>query len=228
MPLVVIPNQVFIGCPWNTVRPKYERALGKLKVSSPLSFVIVGRAESQDAADLLDVIKERLTSSSYAIFDATGGNANVSLEYGFAEGNEIPRALYLSTHKSAQSVAKDSPIIADLAGKKQNRYKQEPALLRLLRQASTDHAYTKRFEKFITSTYSSTTKGKKRRGRTLALKVIHQLDGKREVRRADVVQALLADQVRYSREEADRMILRLHVAGLIRSLQGPHSKLSVR
>jgi len=52
----------------------------------------VGRGDSQEAQDLLDVIKERLFPSSLAVFDATGGNANVSLEFGLAEANEIPCA----------------------------------------------------------------------------------------------------------------------------------------
>ena len=36
-----IPNQIFIGLPWKTVRAKYERVVPKLKVSFPLSYVIV-------------------------------------------------------------------------------------------------------------------------------------------------------------------------------------------
>ena len=38
-----IPNQVFLGLPWKTVRPKYERITQKLRKKYPLSFVIVGR-----------------------------------------------------------------------------------------------------------------------------------------------------------------------------------------
>src|SRR5712692_8607564 len=115
-----IPNQVFLGLPWKTVRPKYERLVEKLRKTYPLAFVIVGREENQDAEDLLEVIKKRILTCSYAIFDATGGNANVSLEFGFADANDVPRALYLSTHKAAKAASRESPIIADLAGKKQN------------------------------------------------------------------------------------------------------------
>jgi len=91
----VIPNQVFIGCPWKTVRSKYQEAVPSLKNRFPLSFVIVGRDQDQDAEDLLSVIKGKLQTSTYAIFDATGGNANVSLEYGYSEAIELPRTLYL-------------------------------------------------------------------------------------------------------------------------------------
>ena len=76
----VIPNRVFVGLPWKNVRPRYERAIDWLSIRSPLSFVIVGRGDNQDAQDLLEVIKSKLESSSYAVFDATAGNANVSLE----------------------------------------------------------------------------------------------------------------------------------------------------
>ena len=112
-----VPNQVFLGIPWKTIRPKYDGIVEKLKKTFPISFVIVGRDQNQDAEDLLEVIKKRLQTSSYAIFDGTGGNANVSLEFGFAEANDIPRALYLSVHGAAKKATKESPIIADLAGK---------------------------------------------------------------------------------------------------------------
>lgn len=125
----VIPNQVFIGCPWKTVRPKYERLILKMRKKYPLSFIIIGREEDQDADDLLAVIKQKLLSSSYAVFDATTGNANVSLEFGLAEASGIDRALYFCTHKAgSRQSAPDSAIIADLAGKRRVQYKQESQL----------------------------------------------------------------------------------------------------
>lgn len=60
----VIANQVFIGLPW-TARPKYEHVIEYLRTRSPLSFVIVGRNERQDAEDLLKIIKDRIEISSY-------------------------------------------------------------------------------------------------------------------------------------------------------------------
>ena len=86
-----LPNQVFLGVPWKNVRAKYETIVEDCRKRYPLSFVIVGREGNQDAEDLFEVIKKRILSSSYAIFDATGGNANVSLEYGFAEANDVQR-----------------------------------------------------------------------------------------------------------------------------------------
>lgn len=63
---VEVPNQVFIGCPWKTIRPKYEKVIASLKKAFPISFVIVGRDENQDAKELLEVIKR----PSVSIFQA--------------------------------------------------------------------------------------------------------------------------------------------------------------
>jgi hypothetical protein len=221
-----VPNQIFVGVPWRNVRPKYERIIEKFRSKYPLYFVIVGRDDSQDAEDLFEVIKERITSSSYAVFDGSGGNANVSLEFGYAEALSIPRALYLSTHGAAQK-AKDSPIIADLAGKKRNHYAQEPALSRLLTKLATNHAYTIRFERFLRSDFKRLGRGERRRPRALALKIIHCLDGTRRLRRDDIVQRLLADISRYDREEIDAMLRRLHRSGLIQIDRGRHAKVQV-
>src|SRR3990172_5241840 len=213
-----IPNQVFIGAASHTVRPKYEKAIAILRKKRPLSFAIVGREENQEAEDLLQLIKDTILASSFAIFDATYGNPNVSLEYGFAEAHDVQRALYLSTHAAAQK-SKDPAIIADLAGKKRNHYAQEKGLLELLSKFAAGHPYTLRFERFLSSKYKKASKGKKHRARTLALKVIHSLDARPEPRRFDIVQALLADSSDYDKEEVDAMMLRLHQAGLIQSQQ---------
>jgi len=148
----IVANQIFIGLPW-TARARYDNAVGYLRTRSPLSFIIVGRNDRQDAEDLFEIIKERIKSSSFGIFDASAGNANVSLEYGFAEAVDLPRALYLSTHGSGKKAAKDAPIISDLAGKRRNQYKQENALKTLLMAFSKTHAYTIRFERFMSTKF---------------------------------------------------------------------------
>lgn len=221
-----IPNQVFIGCPWLKLRPKYEGIIAKLKKKFPLSFVIVGRDDDQDAAELLTIIKGKLEASSRAIFDATGGNANVSLEYGFAEAKEIPRSIYMYVRAAdSRKRSGDRPIISDLAGKKQNHYKQVAGLLRLLTTMSRTHNYTVRFEKFLAKGSRRKSAGQKKHRRALALKVIHQLDGKEKVRREDLVQALLGGG--YRRAEVDVMIRSLHVAGLVASEQGRYSSVTI-
>jgi hypothetical protein len=224
----VIANQVFIGCPWRTVRAKYERAIDSLSKKYPLSFIIVGRDDRQDAEDLLKIIKERLLSSSYAVFDATGGNPNVSLEFGIAETNEIPRVLYLSSHAAATRASRDSAIIADLAGKRRQQYTQEPMLRSLLSAFCRDHAYSKRFETFLQRTFRRKNKGDKKRARALALKVLHALDGQPSLRRADLVQRLLANYSNYKQREIDEMLSQLNRAGLIRIEPGRYSSVSVR
>lgn len=214
--LPVIPNQIFVGLPWRNVRPRYEKCIEKLERKYPLHFTIVGRKDAQDAEDLLQVIKDRMDSSSYGIFDATGGNANVSLEYGYAEAVELQRAIYLSTHKAASSSRGD--IISDLGGKRRVEYKNEQSLNARLDAFSKDHAYTKRFEAFMSKRVRATKKGAKKRQRTLALKMIHYLDGKSAVRRSDLVQNTQA--AGYSSKEVEDMIRKLHTDGLLRVSRG--------
>jgi hypothetical protein len=220
----IVPNQVFIGCPHKIIRKKYEQVIDTLNKQFPLSFVLVGRDERQDAEDLLEIIKEKLTSSSYAIFDATNGNANVSLEYGLAEASEIPRALYFGIHKSSKSQNTDSSIIADLAGKWRNQYKQIGSLRKMVAQNARNHPYTKRFEKFVNTKFKDLGK-KKRRLRSLALKIIHSMDNVDNVRREDVVQNLLAEG--YKSQEINRSIRLLHKESLLLGGKGPFATLSI-
>jgi len=223
----VVPNQVFIGCPWKTIRPKYDRVIAKLKKSFPLAYVIVGRDQDQDAEDLLAVIKSKLLSSSHAIFDATGGNANVSLEYGLAESEDLPRMLYFSTHAASRHIGKDHPIIADLAGKRRMQYAQESRLSALLTTFSKQHNYTIRFERFFRSVFRKASKGDKKRARALALKVVHSLDERDSVRREDIVLNLQADVADYSEREIGRMIKALHRAKLIVASRGRYSNVTM-
>ncbi len=117
-----IANQVFLGLPWKNVRARYERLIRRLEIKFPLHFTIVGRNDGQSAEDLFEIIKTRISLSSVAIFDATGGNANVSLEYGYAEGTGIDRVIYVSTHKAATRTP-GNPIISDLGGRRRVQYK---------------------------------------------------------------------------------------------------------
>ena len=173
----VIQNQIFIGLPWKNVRPRYEKAISKLVKKYPLSFSIVGRNDAQDAEDLLAVIKDRISSSSYTIFDATGGNANVSLEYGYAEGLDVPRAVYLSVHKAAKPIA-GGPIITDLGGKRRIQYTNERSLTTHLETFCKNHAFTTRFEKIMATTLRGAKPGRKKSFRALALKLLHFMDGR--------------------------------------------------
>ena len=112
-------------------------------------------------------------------------------------------------------------------GKVRNHYKQEAALKRLLGEFSKKHSYTVRLERFLVDIGKRRDKGTKKRNRALALKIIHSLDGAREVRRADIVQQLLADQSRYTAEEVDSIIAKLHNAKLIRSQRGRYARVQI-
>jgi hypothetical protein len=216
-----IPNQIFIGLPWKNVRPKYDRIIPKLEKKYPLHFTIVGRNDAQDAQDLFEIIKQRIASSSYAVFDATGGNANVSLEYGYAEGLEVPRAIFLSAHKAAQK-GNASPIISDLHGRRRVQYKTEQTLSAELHKLCREHDYTKRFEKALAKALKGKSKGKKKSGRTLALKLIRALGGKAQMRRAELVQHLQAQG--YREPEIDAMLRKLHVADVLKCTVGKFSQ----
>lgn len=221
---VYIPNQVFVGLPWKTVRPRYERIIRKLEAKYPLYFTIVGRDDGQDAGDLLEIIKQRISSSSHAIFDATGGNANVSLEFGYAEGIEVNRSIFLSAHKAAQKSSGAGPIISDLHGKRRVQYKNERTLLAELQKLCRDHPYTKRFEKVVVAGRSR-TKGKKKRARALAIKIAHALDGKAKVRRAELVQELQAKG--YTEEEVGFMLKKLHAGKVVKCTVGKFSDVHI-
>lgn len=219
---VPIPNQVFIGLPWKNVRPRYEKVIDKLSKKYPLYFTIVGRADGRDALALFEVIKARIESSSYAVFDATGGNANVSLEYGYAEGIEVPRAIFLSAHKSSQKGSASEPIISDLTGMRRVQYKTQSGLSKELAKLAAEHDYSKRFENALREIVRGWSKGEKKSGRTLALKLVKALDGKVKIRRADLVQHLQAQG--YSDNETDQMLRRLHAEGILKCTVGKYSE----
>jgi len=82
-------------------------------------------------------------------------------------------------------------------------------------------------ERFFVDIGKGRDKGTKKRNRALAFKIIHSLDGVPEVRRADIVQTLLADQSRYGPEEIDSMIAKLHNAKLIRSQRGRYARIQI-
>jgi hypothetical protein len=219
-----IPNQVFVGLPWKNVRARYERVLNRLELRFPLHFTIVGKNDGQSADDLFEIIKSRISESSVCIFDATGGNPNVSLEYGYAEGLEIDRIIYVSTHKAA-SVNLGSPIISDLGGKRRVQYKTEQSLLSHLESFARGHDYTLRYEKFVKKTFARLKKGGKKSSRTLALKVIHALDGVENRRHDDLVQRVQASG--YEDDEVREMIRKLHTARLVSAEVGRYSRIRV-
>jgi hypothetical protein len=220
-----IANKIFVGLPWK-IKKKYENCIANVCKKSPLYFHIVGSVhDSQDADSLLERIKDAINSASAAIFDATGGNPNVSLEFGYAEAKQIRQALYLSVHKTSAKGGSTS-IISDLAGKKHNQYKNEKKLLQLMNQFSDQHDYTKRYERFVRAHCKGKRGPAAKSFRALALKTIHCLDGFESRRRSDVVSHLEGEG--YTRKEVEGMLSRLHKSGLIGITKGRYSQIQIR
>jgi len=219
-----IPNQVFVGLPSKNVRPKYEKVFERLKMKFPTHFAIVGRDDGQSADDLFTVIKNRIDSSSFAIFDATRGNPNVSLEYGYAEGRGIERAIYLSTHKGART-PDDTPIISDLIGRRRVQYKNKGTLVKELSRFCKSHPYTVRYEKALKAITKGLKKGPKKSLRTLTLKIIHELDGRELVRRREVIQNVQAKG--YSESEIDEALRQLHHEKILNCSPGRMSNVTL-
>lgn len=220
-----IKNQIFLGCPWRIVRPKYEKIFDLFSKKYPLSFVIIGRDSNQDAEDLLNVIKDRLSKSSYAIFDATGGNANVSLEFGFAEAANIPHALYVSEHRRAKK--SDSSIISDLAGKRRTIYKNEKSLRSHLDRFCKNHNYTKQFESMLRKEMKNSAKGQKKKFRTLCLKIIRQFDHAESVRRANLIENIKGQYIVYNESEIDKALKLLGKNRLLLITAGRYSSIQI-
>jgi hypothetical protein len=219
-----VPNQIFVGLPWKLGK-KYEGIITKLHIKYPLYFTIVGRHDAQDAVDLFEVIKQRIGTSSYAIFDATGGNANVSLEYGYAEGVEVPRIILLSSHKASHRHTAASPIVSDLTGKRRVQYTNENALQAELEKFSKNHDHTKKFEKALSKMMKGLSRGAKKRLRSLALKVVRALDGKTKIRRAELVQYLEARS--YGETEIETALKKMHSARIISCSVGKYSEVTL-
>ena len=222
----VVQNQVFIGCPWRIVRKKYLDITEELKKKFPLHFVIVGSEVAHTAENLLSFIKTKLETSSTAIFDVSGGNPNVSLEFGFAEGRNIESSLYISTHGKSQAKSSSS-IISDLAGKRRKEYQNEKSLSRLLSEFSKFHPYTIKFEKGMRVLMKNFSKGEKKSHRALSLKIIHHFDGKDVVRRDDLLHAVTAMNDKYTDNIVDDWLKKLHAQGLIKVTVGRYSEVVI-
>ena len=222
----IIANRVFIGCPWKTIRVKYVEAVRKLEHAYPIHFILIGREKDQRAEELLNLIKRSLRCSTMAIFDVTGGNANVSLEYGFADASDIDRVLYLNTHERNRESRQDTSIIADLAGQRRKQYKNESTLKRFLNEFCKEHTFTKRFETALRKvTRNVKTRHAKKKYRTLSIKVIRFFDEKEKGRRSDLTEHLLAGG--YSETEIEFTLKGLHGAGLINISTGRYADIRI-
>lgn len=131
------PEQVFIGCPFRSpVRRMYDRLKSDLEARSPLHIVLADTTTISSTDYLLEHITRLIRDSAACLFDATGGNPNVSLEVGIAHALPVDFLLCLSTRKPPASRAKPlrgaadggRPIIADLQGRNRIEYKTYASL----------------------------------------------------------------------------------------------------
>lgn len=139
------PYQIFIGCPFShEVRASYDRLKRELEAETPLSLVLADTVGVSSSDYLLEHITSQIRDSAACIFDATGANANVSLEVGIAHTVPVDFILTLKTRKpSAKATAREAgasgsrdvrSIISDLQGKNRIEYKQFDKLKQQLEQ----------------------------------------------------------------------------------------------
>ncbi len=212
-----VPNRIFLAYPWETYRPHYETACQSLHKKYPVYFYAVGREKGTPAIDMFQKIKEVIGTSSYAVFDASKGNANVSLEYGLAELTpQLELFLLIDEHTIPSRSTPGTAIIADLAGVRQNRWRiDDPDGLKSHLEAIAErHQYTKRFKQW--------TRRHKMRGGAIAsfTRIIRKFDGREEILRRELVDELVSDSTRATEQEVDQRLKRLHDAGLITITRG--------
>ena len=205
----VVANRVFVGYPHRTYKPFWEAIVRDLHSRYPLHFLALGREPGQPAAQLLVEILGALDSSSLALFDASTGNPNVSLQYGYAKATMSEAAVYLFFDEESPATAgPGSPIISDLAGTVANRYKLGDARLRDALEAIVKrHSYTKRYEKFCRQRQF---KGGPRK--TL-LRILRKLDDKNSVLRRELLDNLVHETGR-GRTAVAGYLKALHEGGL--------------
>ena len=142
---MIKPYQVFIGCPFaKEVRSSYDRLKREIEAETPLSLVPVDTVGISSSNYLLDSITTLIRESVSCIFDATGANANVSLEVGIAHTVPVDYVLTMRTRKpSARAQEREAgtpgtreirSIISDLQGKNRLEYKEYGGLRKQLDQ----------------------------------------------------------------------------------------------
>jgi hypothetical protein len=210
----MIANRIFLGYPWNPYKTMWETLVADLHKQFPVHFLAIGREQGLPAGQLLVNIMTALDNSSAAIFDASTGNANVSLEYGYFRAKRGETNVYLFLDEDARVPAGHTPIISDLAGAVANKYRPTDNRLRTSVEAICErHPYVKRFVKFCRQRrYKGGT-------RKFLIRVIRKLDGRESVLRRELLDDLMHDT---RKEEAylDRYLKELHEAGLITITRG--------
>jgi hypothetical protein len=210
----VVANQIFLGYPWDPYKTMWETLVQQLHKKYPVHFLAVGREAGQPATQLLVNIMSALDSSSTAVFDASTGNANVSLEYGYFRATRGETSAYLFIDEDAKLPAGKTPIISDLAGAVANKYKPTDNRLRDALHAMCDrHQYVRRFVKFCGQ--------RKYNGgsRTFLIRMIRQLDGRGSMLRREFLDDLM-HETKKSEAHINKYLKELHNAGLLTVSKG--------
>jgi hypothetical protein len=137
--------QIFIGCPFaKEIRTTYDRLKKEIEAETPLSLILADTVGVSSSDYLLESITALIGESAACIFDATGANANVSLEVGIAHTIPVEFILTMKTRKpTAKAAARHAgtagsrevrSIISDLQGKNRIEYKQYDKLRHQLEQ----------------------------------------------------------------------------------------------
>ena len=210
----IIANRVFLGYPWQPYKTMWENHVADLHKRYPLHFLAIGREPGQAATQLLTNIMRGLDSSSMALFDASTGNANVSLEYGYFRAARGEENVYLFVDEDAKIAAGQTPIISDLAGAVANRYRPTDNRLRHALEAICDrHPYIKRFTKFCGQRrYKGGT-------RKFLVRMIRHLDGRDSILRRELLDDLM-HETKQPEAYLSKFLKDLHEAGLITITRG--------
>lgn len=203
-------NRVFVGYPWKTYRSHWEAAIQSLHKSGPLHFMAIGRDPGQPAAQLLTKILAAIDRSTVVMFDASAGNPNVALEYGYSRARFGEGAIYLFIDENATSASgPGSAIMSDLAGTVANRFALNDNRLRdALTAISKAHPYTKRFDRLCRQRrYKGGTK-------KFLLRILRQLDGIDSVLRRELIDNV-AHEARKPPAYVERFLKELHKGGLV-------------
>jgi len=186
--------QLFIGCPFLTaIRKNYDKLKAELEEETPLHVVLADTTSITSTDYLLEHITNLIRESGACMFDATGGNPNVSLEVGIAHALPADFLLALYTRKprsqrdAEQTLEREGevkPIISDLQGRNRIEYKTYKVLKKQFLTRYLDRLpYVKRWNDFKRR-HSSLVRPAlqvfseiRASGRTLRPRVIAMLDG---------------------------------------------------
>ncbi len=96
-------RSIFVAYPWQlyTNRANYKKAYTKLEKALSVKFVFA--EERIAAAHVLDKITSMIEETVFGIYDVSGWNPNVTLEYGIARGIGAPSYIAFNPDKTTLS-----------------------------------------------------------------------------------------------------------------------------